>query len=166
MIHPIDNICWVSRDSIKPNDYNPNAQPPPEFRLLKISIMEDGFTQPIVVHRPTKIIVDGEHRWQISDDPDVRKLTDGMVPVVFIDGDINHLMASTVRHNRARGEHGVAPMAEIVRRMIDGGMTRPQVMHLLQMESEEVDRLAERAGMPSVISREKKDFNKGWIPDR
>lgn len=166
MFDPIDQVCWVPRESIRPNDYNPNVQPPPEHRLLKISILEDGFTQPIVVHWPTNVIVDGEHRWLVSGEPELLKKYKGKVPVVFIDGDLNRRMMSTIRHNRARGEHGVSPMAEIVRRMVESGMTKGQVMHLLQMEDEEVDRLVERAGMPEQIAREKEDFSQGWIPDR
>ena len=139
---PLNYIEWVARETIRPNDYNPNKQPPPEFRLLKVSILQDGWTQPIVVFGD--VIVDGEHRWQVSADPDIAALTGGLVPIVRITGDINHRMMSTIRHNRARGEHGVLPMAEIVRSLLDGGMDSESVQSLLQMEQEEVTRLAER----------------------
>lgn len=165
---PISSVEWVSRDSIEPNDYNPNKQPPPEHRLLKVSILEDGWTQPIVVfddgsgQKP--VIVDGEHRWRVSGDKEVSKLTKGKVPIVRINGSREHRMMSTIRHNRARGEHHVLPMAEIVRALLDGGIKKDDVQFLLQMEEEEVERLAERAGLPEVVTREHAEFNKGWVP--
>jgi ParB-like chromosome segregation protein Spo0J len=166
---PLDAVHWVTRDSITPNDYNPNKQPPPEHRLLKVSILEDGWTQPIVVFDDGKggkpVIVDGEHRWRVSAELEVAKLTGGLVPVVRIKGDREHRMMSTIRHNRARGEHHVLPMAEIVRTLLDGGIDKDDVQFLLQMEEEEVDRLAERAGLPDVVARGNSDFNKGWVPE-
>ena len=161
---PINKIQWVPRASIKPNGYNPNAVPPPEFKLLKISLVEDGWTQPIVVDKDTGVIIDGEHRWTVAADPDVAKLTGGLVPVVKIKGDLCHRMMSTIRHNRARGEHGVLPMAEIVRSLLDNGHDREDVMFYLQMEAEEVDRLYERAGVPEKVARKATGFGEGWIP--
>lgn len=165
---PLSNVEWVSRDTIMPNDYNPNKQPPPEHKLLKVSIMEDGWTQPIVVFDDGQgdkpVIVDGEHRWRVSADKDVAAMTGGMVPVVRINGTRQHRMMSTIRHNRARGEHHVLPMAEIVRALLDGGIASDDIQFLLQMEDEEVERLAERAGMPTVVSRDDPNFGKGWVP--
>lgn len=165
---PLNAVEWVSRDSITPNDYNPNKQPPPEHRLLKVSILEDGWTQPIVVFDDGSgskpIIVDGEHRWRVSAEPEVSKLTGGKVPIVRINGNLEHRMMSTIRHNRARGEHHVLPMAEIVRALLDGGINKDDVQFLLQMEEEEVERLSERAGLPEVVSRDGAVFNKGWVP--
>jgi ParB-like chromosome segregation protein Spo0J len=161
---PLDAVAWVPRTSIRPNDYNPNAVSPPELRLLKVSILQDGWTQPIVVHRGSGVIVDGEHRWTVAGDPGVGKLTGGLVPVVYVEGDLEHRMMSTIRHNRARGEHGVRPMAEIVCCLLAGGTSKDDVMFLLQMEEEEVDRLAESAGMPAVVGRAAAAFNAGWVP--
>ena len=165
---PLNSVEWVSRESIGPNDYNPNKQPPPEHRLLKVSILEDGWTQPIVIFddgsgkKPT--IVDGEHRWRVSADKDISEMTDGKVPVVRISGDINHRMMSTIRHNRARGEHHVLPMADIVKSLINGGIDREDIQFLLQMEEEEVDRLSEKSSLPDVVARDHAGFNNGWIP--
>jgi ParB-like chromosome segregation protein Spo0J len=133
-----------------------------EFRLLKISILADGWTQPIVVSGKT--IVDGEHRWTVAGDPEVAALTGGMVPIVRVSADLADQMMSTVRHNRARGNHLVLPMGEIVRSLLEAGRPKEQVMELMQMEEEEVDRLAERAGMPAQVARSSSDFNKGWQP--
>lgn len=161
---PIADVAWLPRDWVKPNDYNPNKQAPPESRLLKVSILEDGWTQSIVVHRGSNVIVDGEHRWLAAADKDVAALTGGLVPVVFVDGDLSHRMMSTIRHNRARGEHGVLPMAEIVVALLSAGKDKDEVMFLLQMEAEEVERLADRAGMPAIVGREKPGFGRAWIP--
>jgi ParB-like chromosome segregation protein Spo0J len=165
---PLDLVEWVDRDSIEPNDYNPNKQPPPEHRLLKVSILEDGWTQPIVVFDDGSgkkpVIVDGEHRWRVSGDKEIKKLTKGRVPIVRIAGSREQRMMSTIRHNRARGEHHVLPMAEIVRALLDAGIEKGDVQFLLQMEEEEVERLAEKAGLPEVVSRSHTEFNKGWVP--
>jgi ParB-like chromosome segregation protein Spo0J len=165
---PVSRIEWVRREAITANDYNPNVQPPPEHRLLKISLLEDGWTQPIVVidegGGAKPVIVDGEHRWRCAADPDVAALTGGLVPIVRIVADRAHRIMSTVRHNRARGEHAVLPMAEVVRELLAGGAAVEDVCFLMQMEPEEVDRLADRAGMPERVSRDGAEFSKGWVP--
>lgn len=167
-MQPISSVEWVDRNSIGPNDYNPNKQPPPEHRLLKVSIMQDGWTQPIVVfddgsgEKP--VIVDGEHRWRVSADKEIAALTDGKVPVVRISGDREHRMMSTIRHNRARGEHHILPMADIVKTLIQGGIEKEDIQFLLQMEDEEVERLAEASTLPDKVTRSHQDFNKGWVP--
>jgi len=166
---PVSRVEWVRPDSLAANDYNPNVQPPPEFRLLKISILEDGWTQPIVVFddgsgdKPT--IVDGEHRWRVSQDPEVAALTGGLVPIVRIVKARGQRIMSTVRHNRARGAHVVTRMATLLRELLEAGdYTADEIAFLMQMEPEEVDRLADRAGLPTRIARGTDDFSKGWIP--
>jgi len=167
---PLDSIEWIERSAVRPNDYNPNKQAGPEFRLLKISILSDGWTQPIVVYDDQSgsqpVIVDGEHRWRVSEDPEVSALTGGLIPVVRIVGTLSARMMSTIRHNRARGEHGVLPMGQIVCELLQQGNSIEDVCFLLQMEDEEVNRLAERAGMPEVTVREKQTFSNGWVPGR
>jgi ParB-like chromosome segregation protein Spo0J len=156
---------WVPRDRLRPNAYNPNHQAPPEYRLLKVSILEDGWTQPLVADRATGEIVDGEHRWRISGDPAVAALTGGLVPVVWIDRGPAGRMLATIRHNRARGEHGVLPMGKIVRDLLAAGMAVEDVCFRLQMEDEEVERLAERSGLPVVVGeRQVKEFGPAWEP--
>jgi len=165
---PISCVEWVDRDSIEPNDYNPNTQAPPEHRLLKVSIMQDGWTQPIVVfddgsgRKP--IIVDGEHRWRTSADRVISSMTGGKVPIVRITKDRGDRIMSTIRHNRARGEHAVVSMSSLVKELLESGRDADEICVLLGMEDEEVSRLAEKAGLPTVISRTHKDFNKGWVP--
>lgn len=159
---PINSVKWVDRDTIKPNDYNPNRVASPEMKLLKISILEDGWTQPIVIN-PDYEIVDGFHRWTVSGDPELRKLTDGMVPVVITSpADGEHQKMSTIRHNRARGSHGVLDMANIIQSMVDAGMSQQEIESRLQMESEEVVRLALRVGIPKSALLQDDEFSKAW----
>ena len=162
---PINNMKWVEIDKLKANDYNPNYVAPPELQLLKISILTDGWTQPIVI-RPDYEIVDGFHRWMVAKtEEEVRKLTGGKIPAVILkEVDREEQMMSTVRHNRARGTHQVLKMSELVRELIDEKeMSCEEVMDLLQMEYEEVDRLYDDSGMTERGSKE--EFNNGWVPD-
>jgi ParB-like chromosome segregation protein Spo0J len=160
---PVSNVQWVHRDKLKPNHYNPNKVAPPELELLITSIVEDGFTQPIVV-LPDFTIVDGFHRYTVSADPSLMMRYQGMVPVVVVKLDPVHRMMSTIRHNRARGTHGIVPMADIVRTMKDEGVETEAIMSRLGMEDEEVDRLLDRAGMPEKVNRERQEFGKSWTP--
>lgn len=165
---PISKVEWVDRNSIEPNDYNPNKQAPPEHRLLEISILQDGWTQPIVVFDSgdgsKPIIIDGEHRWRTSGKPSVSKLTGGMVPIVRICKPREDRIMATIRHNRARGEHGVMNMAELVKELIQSGKDAEEICTLLGMEDEELERLAEKAGLPAVVARNHGEFSKGWVP--
>jgi ParB-like chromosome segregation protein Spo0J len=153
----------VHRDELKPNTYNPNKVAPPELELLIVSIMEDGWTQPVVA-LPDNTLVDGFHRWHVSADPRLIALYGGMVPVAYAPLDPLHRQMSTIRHNRARGTHGVIPMADIVRGMVDEGVTKQQMMTRLGMEAEEVDRLVDRAGMPDKVRRIQETYSKAWVP--
>lgn len=165
---PVANVEWVPRDSITPNDYNPNHQAPPEHRLLQVSILEDGWTQPIVVFDDGSgdkpVIVDGEHRWRVSATPAIANKTDGLVPIVRIKKTRAERIMATIRHNRARGEHGVVDMSQLITELIQSGFEPDAICALLGMEDEEVRRLAERAGLPEVVSRTHAAFSKGWVP--
>lgn len=160
---PVNSVVWIERRVLKPNAYNPNAVAPAEFALLKQSIMEDGWTCPVVALHDMHI-VDGYHRWLVSGDPEVGKLTDFQVPVVFIEADRNHRMMSTIRHNRARGTHAVLKMADIVRAMVDDGLDGKQIMARLGMEKDELERLLDRSGMPHRATREVAGFGRAWVP--
>ena len=163
-IQPLDSIEWVTRDSLTANDYNPNHVARPELALLKLSLLADGWTQPIVA-RTDGEIVDGFHRWTLSADPDIAAMTDGLVPVVRLSESLSasHQMASTIRHNRARGIHGIMPMSDIVRSLLDEYDLSPKdLQKMLGMDSEEVERLADTTGMTERGSKD--DFNKGWKP--
>lgn len=161
---PLSKIEWVKRDQLRANDYNPNYVMPPEKQLLKISILEDGWTQPIVAREDGEI-VDGFHRWMLSEDEEIAALTDGLVPVVRINPPEDQQMMATIRHNRARGSHIVLRMADIVSRLIDDQkLSKEEVASRLMMEEEEVDRLYTRGVMIDRGSKE--EFNNGWIPKK
>jgi ParB-like chromosome segregation protein Spo0J len=135
------------------------------MKLLKISIMEDGWTQPIVVNHEN-VIVDGFHRWTISGDAEVYALTDGMVPIVCIRprDEVSRKMA-TIRHNRARGTHGVLPMANIIESMLSEFKTMDEICDRLQMETDEVIRLANRKGIPKTDIIQNSEWSKSWTPE-
>jgi ParB/RepB/Spo0J family partition protein len=162
---PISNVRWVPRDLLSSNDYNPNNVATPEMRLLAQSIIESGWTQPIVV-RPVDErfeIVDGFHRWTVSDWPEVRKMTDGLVPVVTIDPDPAHQRMATIRHNRARGKHHVVRMAEIVDSLVNElGVPKDDLKKRLGMSDEEVARLLARGSMIDRGAAD--DMSEAWRP--
>ena len=164
MNQPIDKIKWLDRNKLKPNNYNPNMVAPPELKLLKISILEDGWTQPIVVNSDMTI-VDGFHRWTLSKDKDIAKLTDSKVPVVIMEPqDTSHQMMSTIRHNRARGTHAVLKMSDIVDTLQKEGLNQKEIEERLQMEDEEVLRLLNRKGLPTQVVDDGEILGKAWVP--
>lgn len=166
---PVSNVLWLPREDLSANDWNPNRQAPPERELLKTSILENGWTQPIVARThdggARREIVDGFHRWLTAEDPTVGKMTDGLVPVVPLP-ECDPILArlATVRHNRARGTHHVLGMADIVAHILATGMSADELGRRLGMDEEEVDRLADRGVM---LQRGRADgFNTGWTVDK
>ena len=140
--NPISKVIWVERDTVIPNEYNPNAQIDSNHELLIESIRETGWTQPIVV-RPKEgggfTIVDGEHRWKASE-----KLVEEFgtqIPVVVIDVPESEYIAATVRHNRARGSHGIDGMTDIIKTLRNKGVDDGQIRHLLGVSQSELERL-------------------------
>lgn len=163
-LNPISEVLWLDPGRLTANSWNPNKVFPPELALLKLSLIEDGWTQPIVVG-PEYEIIDGFHRWHLAEtDADVAALGGGKVPVV-VTRRAGHAerMASTIRHNRARGKHGIKPMAEIVRELVDEeGLPAEQIATRLGMEAEEVDRLYDRGGMK--VRGRGEGYGKAWEP--
>lgn len=164
--HPIDSVVWRHFTELIPNDYNPNHVFGPERDLLAVSICTDGWTQPIVTHYgdPSRI-VDGFHRRLVVEEyQEVSALTNGMVPTVAIQNSAEHeLMAATVRHNRARGRHGVLAMGEIVRKLIDA-LGTDKARLALGMGAEELNRLADERPSPERTGVE--SFGRGWVPKK
>jgi len=157
---PVSAVVWKHRDTLTSNDYNPNRVAPPELELLILSILEDGWTQPIVILKDGTI-VDGFHRWMVSEDQRLAERYEGMVPTVTIEADDVHRKMSTIRHNRARGIHAILPMAEIVRSMVDEGVSPKEIERRLGMDKEEVVRLVDRSGMPQKVGN---GFGQSWVP--
>ena len=161
---PLDQIKWVHRDKLKPNNYNPNKVAPAEMSLLKTSIIEDGWTQPIVIDDEFNI-VDGFHRWTVSGSKEVYSLTGGKVPVVMLaPKDRSSKQMATIRHNRARGTHAVLEMSNIVTDMVKAGLQGDEIMKRLGMEKEEVVRLLFKSGIPKSEVFKDMEFSKSWSP--
>ena len=160
---PLARVEWVDPTTLHSNHYNPNKVFPPELELLKVSILADGWTQPIVA-LPGGEIIDGFHRWTLgSRDAEVRSLTGGLVPVVRVQPkDAAHQMGSTVRHNRARGQHAILKMGQIVRDMREAGRSDAEICRELGMEQEEVDRLSDIRPTHTIAGKD--SFGKGWVP--
>jgi ParB-like chromosome segregation protein Spo0J len=163
---PVDLVLWVDNSTVKGNDYNPNKVAPPEMRLLERSIKEDGYTQPIVGYDLGESIevVDGFHRHRVGKESKiVRGRVHGYLPVTKIRGDRSDSkdrMASTIRHNRARGVHGVIPMAEIVSNLIKQGWTDVDIAKELGMDADEVLRFKQNTGLPELF--ENHSFSSSW----
>lgn len=164
--HPVSAVKWVPLEQVEPNDYNPNSVARIEMGLLLTSILHDGYTQPVVTiydaDRDKYVIVDGFHRYFVMlSNEEVRASTGGLLPVVVIDKTISERMASTVRHNRARGKHSVQGMSSIVFKMLDDGMTDAQVCNELGMEPEELLRLKHITGFSKLFAD--REYNKSWV---
>jgi len=162
---PVDNVMWIPIEKVCPNDYNPNSVAPVEMQLLYTSILHDHYTQPIVtVHdkeRDMYVIVDGFHRYYTAkSNKNILDRMEGHLPVVVIDKDINDRMASTVRHNRARGKHSVGGMGSMVFQMLENGWTDPDICNELGMEAEELVRLKHITGFSKLF--ENAEYSKSW----
>lgn len=164
---PVYNVISVPIEKIEPNAYNPNAVAPPEFRLLYSSIKEDGYTMPIVCYykedTDTYIIVDGFHRYRIMlDFPDIYERENGRLPVTVIDKPLDQRMASTIRHNRARGSHNVDLMSNIVKELHELGRSDAWISKHLGMEKDEILRLKQITGLTSLFRDAQ--FGSSWLP--
>ena len=162
---PVDRVRWVPIDQVVSNDYNPNSVADKELKLLYTSISHDGYTQPIVTVWDEKlgkyVIVDGFHRYFVCKTSlDIRESTLGLVPIVVLDKGINDRMASTVRHNRARGKHSVSGMSNMVFEMLDHGWEDAAICNELGMEPEELLRLKHITGFSKLF--ENAEYKKAW----
>lgn len=162
---PIANIRWVPVEMVEANDYNPNSVAKTEMGLLYTSIKHDGYTQPVVtIYDETKgkyVIIDGFHRYTtMRMNADIRKWCKGLLPIVVLDKEINDRMASTVRHNRARGKHSVAGMGNMVLEMLDNGWSDADICAELGMEADELIRLKHVTGFSKLF--EDVEYKKAW----
>ena len=162
---PIDLVRWVDINKVQANDYNPNSVAKIEMGLLYTSIKHDGYTQPVVTIYDEAldkyIIVDGFHRYfTCKSNKDILERNNGCLPIVVIEKDINDRMASTVRHNRARGKHSVSGMSSMVFQMLENGWTDAEVCNELGMESEEILRLKHITGFSKLF--EDMEYKKAW----
>lgn len=166
---PVDCVIWVKSDEVVANEYNPNHVAPPEMELLHTSIKEDGYTQPIVVyqHDGKYEVVDGFHRNRVGKEyKDINERIKGYLPVVVINEDVadkGQRIASTIRHNRARGKHQVEAMSDIVLDLRKRNWSNEKIAKKLGMDADEVLRLAQITGLAEMFAD--KDFNEAWECD-
>lgn len=163
---PVDCVIWVKGSDIVSNDYNPNTVAPPEMELLKVSILEDGYTQPVVTFKDDerREVVDGFHRTRVGKEcQEVATRIKGYLPVVTINEsqtDKGDRIASTIRHNRARGKHRVEAMSEIVIELKRRNWSDEKIAKNLGMDTDEVLRLCQITGMAELFADV--DFSKSW----
>ncbi len=151
---PVYNVIAVPIEKVVPNTYNPNTVAPPEMQLLYQSIKEDGYTMPVVCYyvrdKDIYVIVDGFHRYRVMMEyPDIREREGGMLPVSVVDKSLDNRMASTIRHNRARGTHDVDLMSNIVKELHELGRSDAWISKHLGMDKDEILRCKVWSGMAS-----------------
>lgn len=164
---PVDFVKWVKNESVVANDYNPNKVAPPEMQLLEVSIINDGYTQPIVGFQNEDVIevVDGFHRNRVGKESIiVKEKVKGFLPVVSIRKEKqgkSERIASTIRHNRARGKHQVSAMSEIVIELKNRNWNNTRIARELGMDEDEILRLCQISGIENLF--QDKDFSNAWV---
>lgn len=154
---PVYNVLAVPFEKIQANSYNPNAVASPEMALLETSIWEDGYTMPIVCYYLADSdmyeIVDGFHRYTTMRTSErIREREKGLLPVVVIEKDLSNRMASTIRHNRARGVHSIELMSNIVSELVESGMSDAWILKHIGMDKDELLRLKQITGLAALFS--------------
>ncbi len=167
--HPVDLVLWVPAAEVHANDYNPNAVAGPEYRLLARSIAADGYTQPVVSwvrDDEERETVDGYHRGKVGrENPEVRQRTHGFLPVTTVNNERrgrSDRMASTIRHNRARGTHSVELMSKIVADLVQSGMSDAWIAKNIGMDADELLRLKQITGIAALFAN--REFSPAWEP--
>lgn len=164
-VSPVYGVLRVPIERIKANDYNPNAVAPPEMALLEISIWEDGYTQPIVTfydkENEVYVVVDGFHRYlTIKNSKRIFERENGCLPIVVIDKEMGDRMASTIRHNRARGTHNVELMSTIVSELVEMGKGDAWICKHIGMSVDELLRLKQITGVAALFAN--REFSASW----
>ncbi|SPY39343.1 IbrB-like domain-containing protein [Proteus mirabilis] len=168
---PTDCVLWIKQQQVIANDYNPNVMSPTEKRLLETSLVKDDYTQPVVVlpiqqskNKPSQWqVVDGYHRYLLSKKNSLNKRINGYLPITILDVESHTMadqMAATIRHNRARGQHQVAAMSDIVRDLSRLGWNDQKIGDELGMSQDEVLRLKQISGLAELFSEH--DFSEAW----
>jgi ParB-like chromosome segregation protein Spo0J len=166
---PVDCVLWVKNEIVRANDYNPNAVAPPEMELLRQSIMEDGYTQPIVSFKEEEniTVIDGFHRNRVGKEvEEVKQRVHGRLPVVNINQwkqGRSDRMASTIRHNRARGSHSIELMSTIVTELVEMGKGDAWICKHVGMSIDELLRMKQITGLASLFAN--KEFSNAWESD-
>ncbi|MBQ8646278.1 MAG: ParB-like nuclease domain-containing protein [Bacteroidales bacterium] len=167
---PVYNVRAVPVEKVRANNYNPNVVAPPEMQLLELSIWEDGYTMPCVCYyipdEDVYEIVDGFHRYMVmKTSRRIYEREKGLLPVVVIEKDIQERMASTIRHNRARGVHQVELMSSIVGELTKSGMSDAWIMRNIGMDRDELLRLKQITGLAELFAGREFGLSKEWVED-
>jgi ParB-like chromosome segregation protein Spo0J len=163
---PVDCVIWVKGESVKANDYNPNKVAPPEMELLKVSVLADGFTQPIVTFPEAEqyTVIDGFHRNRVGkEDLEVKARIKGYLPITIIrpcQEDKGDRIASTIRHNRARGKHQIQGMSAIVLELKRRNWSDSKIAKNLGMDADEILRLCQISGLKEMFANQ--EFSLSW----
>ena len=167
---PVYNVVAVPLEKVYANEYNPNVVAPPEMKLLELSIWEDGYTMPCVCYyikeEDRYEIVDGFHRYMVmKTSKRIFERENGLLPVVVIDKDISERMASTIRHNRARGAHQVELMSSIVAELTKSGMSDAWIMRNIGMSKDELLRMKQITGLAELFADKDFGMSNDWIEE-
>lgn len=162
---PVYSVRPVPIEKVTANDYNPNKVAPPEMELLKTSIWEDGYTQPVVTvydqEKDEYVVIDGFHRFLVlRDSKEIKEREGGMLPVVVLDKEMHDRMASTIRHNRARGTHNIELMSTIVAELVEMGKGDRWICKHVGMSPDELLRLKQITGVAALFQNQ--DFSQSW----
>lgn len=166
---PVDCVLWLPAEKIEGNAYNPNVVAPPEMKLLTRSIELDGYTQPVVAWPVDSgyEVVDGFHRHRVGkESKKIRARVRGRLPVTVINGDraaLEDRQASTIRHNRARGQHTVDGMSAIVVDLARRGKDDKWIATELGMDADEVTRMRQVTGLAEMFADQ--EFSEAWEAD-
>jgi ParB-like chromosome segregation protein Spo0J len=180
-------VQYVPVRDVSPNSYNPNRQSEHDFELLIRSMEADGFTQPIIVNRDSRVIVDGEHRWTagivtealrrrglLSSPENIAQIRservsvldeigDFEVPVVFVDMTEAQAMVSTLRHNRARGSEDFELTASLFRDLQQLGALDVAQDELL-LDDVEMNLLLGDENAPDALAAD--EYGEAWEPSQ
>jgi quercetin dioxygenase-like cupin family protein len=164
-ISPVYDVKRIPIEKVTANDYNPNSVAPPEMALLETSIWEDGYTQPVVVvyddENDKYVVVDGFHRYlTLRNSKRINEREQGMLPVVVLDKAMHDRMASTIRHNRARGSHNIELMSTIVSELVEMGKGDAWICKHIGMSKDELLRLKQITGVAALFQNQ--DFSNSW----
>lgn len=163
---PVDCVIWVKNELVNANDYNPNSVATPEMELLRLSINNDGYTQPIVTYEEDEkiVVIDGFHRNRVGKEfKEITERVKGYLPITLIresQTGRNDRIASTIRHNRARGKHKIESMTEIVLELKRRNWSLKKIGKELGMQQDEVLRLTQISGLIDMFTDE--DFSQAW----
>lgn len=162
---PVYNVIAVPIDKVTANDYNPNSVAPPEMALLETSIWEDGYTQPVVTvydkDNDKYVVIDGFHRYlTLKNSKRIFEREKGLLPCVVLNKEMHDRMASTIRHNRARGSHNIELMSTIVSELVEMGKGDRWICQHIGMSADELLRLKQITGIAALFQN--KDFSDSW----